>query len=230
MERTDAKAHQRLPLKRTSFKVIALDFDDTLIESNNIKDQAFKTIFSDWPDHQETMMEWHLAHDAIDRQEKFRYFVKDVLGLPDRDNLIAELAKRFSMLTKQSVIDCPLVQGVRAFLENTHCRVAVYLLSATPQLYLNEIIEERGLGKYFKEVFGAPIDKVEILKKIMASEKISAGEILFIGDSPEDQQAAASLEIFFIGRRSERQLDDSTSPVLPDFAKIKDYLCKYYGL
>ena len=135
MERTDAKAHQRLPLKRTSFKVIALDFDGTLIESNNIKDQAFKTIFSDWPDHQETMMEWHLAHDAIDRQEKFRYFVKDDLGLPDRDNLIAELAKRFSMLTKQSVIDCPLVQGVRAFLENTHCRVVVYLLSATPQLY-----------------------------------------------------------------------------------------------
>ena len=219
-----------MSLNKSTIKVIALDFDGTIVESNHIKDQAFNSIFSDWPEYQEAMMDWHLAHNAIDRREKFSYFVKDVLDLPDQDELIAELTKRFSMLTKQSVIDCPLVQGVMDFLEKFYCRVLVYLLSATPQLSLNEIIEERGLGKYFKEVFGAPIDKVEILKKIMATEKISAGEILFIGDSPEDQQAAASLEIFFIGRRSERPLDDSTSPVLPDFAKIKDYFCKNYGL
>ena len=217
-------------MKKTRLKVIALDFDGTLVESNNIKDEAFKTIFSDWPNHQETMMEWHLAHNAIDRREKFRYFVKDVLDLPDQDYLIAELTKRFSILTRQSIIDCPLVQGVRDFLKIIYPRLAVYLLSATPQLYLDEIIEERGLGKYFKGVFGAPINKVEILKKIMATEKISADEILFIGDSPEDQQAAASVDIFFIGRKSDRQLDDSISPVLPDFAKIKDYFCKYYVL
>jgi len=217
-------------LKKTRLKVIALDFDGTMVESNSIKDEAFKTIFSDWPNHQESMMEWHLAHNAIDRREKFRYFVKDVLNLPDQDYLIAELTKRFSILTRQSIIDCPFVQGVRDFLKIIHPRLAVYLLSATPQLYLNEIIEERGLGKYFKGVFGAPIDKVEILKKIMATEKISADEILFIGDSPEDQQAAASVDIFFIGRKSDRKLDDSISPVLPDFAKIKDYFCKYYVL
>jgi len=130
-KRTDAKAHQRLPLKRTAFKVIALDFDGTLVESNNIKDQAFKTIFSDWPDHQETMMEWHLAHNAIDRREKFSYFVKDVLDLPDQDELIAELTKRFSMLTRQSIIDCPLVQGVKDFLENIHyanCIISIHFL------------------------------------------------------------------------------------------------------
>ena len=146
----DAETGWPLPLKKR-LRIIALDFDGTLVESNNIKDQAFETIFSDWPEYCETMMKWHLAHNTIDRREKFRYFVKDVLGLPDQDDLIAELTKRFSMLTKQSVIDCPLVQGVRAFLENIHCRVAVYLLSATPQLSLNEIIEERGLMKYFKK-------------------------------------------------------------------------------
>ena len=217
-------------MKKSTIKVIAIDFDGTIVESNHIKDHAFNTIFSDWPEYQEAMMEWHLAHNAIDRREKFRYFVQDVLGLPDQDDLIAELTNKFSILTTKSIINCPLVQGVRVFLENIHCRVAVYLLSATPQLYLNQIIEVRGLGKYFKESFGAPIDKVDILKIIMASENISASEILFIGDSHEDQQAASKVEIGFIGRRSERPLDETISPVFTDFNMIKNHLFKNYEL
>ena len=217
-------------MKKSTIKVIAIDFDGTIVESNHIKDHAFNTIFSDWPEYQEAMMEWHLAHNAIDRREKFRYFVKDVLGLSDQDDLIAELTNKFSILTTKSIIDCPLVQGVKVFLENIHCQASVYLLSATPQLYLNHIIEVRGLGKYFKESFGAPIDKVDILKIIMASENISASEILFIGDCPEDQQAASKVEIVFIGRKSERPLDESISPVFTDFNMINNYLFKNYEL
>ena len=89
-------------MNKSTIKVIALDFDGTIVESNHIKDHAFNTIFSDWPDYQEAMMEWHLAHNAIDRREKFRYFVKDVLGLPDQDDLIAELTNKFSILSQLS--------------------------------------------------------------------------------------------------------------------------------
>ena len=219
-----------MSLNKSTIKVIALDFDGTIVESNHIKDQAFNSIFSDWPDHQEAMMDWHLAHNAIDRREKFHYFVKDVLGLPDQDDLIVELTKRFSILTTDLIINCPLVQGVSAFLENIHSQVSVYLLSATPQLYLNHIIEVRGLAKYFKGSFGAPIDKVDILNTIMASENISASELLFIGDSLEDQQAASKAEIVFLGRKSERPLDETISPVFTDFNMIKNHLFKNYEL
>ena len=58
-------------MKKTRLKVIALDFDGTLVESNNIKDRAFETIFCEWPEHKETMMRWHLTHDSIERGEKF---------------------------------------------------------------------------------------------------------------------------------------------------------------
>ena len=144
-------------MKKTRLKVIALDFDGTLVESNNIKDRAFETIFCEWPEHTETMMRWHLTHDSIERGEKFRYFVEEVLALPGQNDLIEKLSSRFGQLTKEAIIECPYVKGAYEFLEYIRNRVSVYLVSATPQLDLDQIIKARGLGGYFKDVYGAPI-------------------------------------------------------------------------
>lgn len=216
-------------MKHSGIKVIAIDFDGTLVESNNIKDRAFETIFSEWPDHKNKMMEWQLDHNTIDRQEKFRYFVEDVLFLSD-NKLIEKLTTRFSKLTKQGIIECPFVKGALNFLDYIQDWSMIYLVSATPQQELNDIIEARGLKKFFKNVYGAPIDKVEVLLRIMTNEKISANEILYIGDSPEDQKAARILGIKFIGRQSDRVLNSDLNNIYLDFFKIKDHLLKVYSL
>jgi len=210
--------------------VVALDFDGTLVESNHIKDQAFETIFSDWPEYCDAMMKWHRAHNTIDRREKFRYFVEEFLNLPDRDDLIVELTNRFGMLTRQAIIDCPLVKGAQDFLEYIHGRVAAYLISATPLSDLKEIVKKRGLNSYFKDIYGAPINKLKIIKKIMMAENVSTDEILFIGDSPEDQQVAGSLGIPFVGRQSDRYLNEGKNQIFPEFKQIKKHTIDYYGL
>ena len=128
-------------MKKTRLKVIALDFDGTLVESNNIKDCAFETIFSEWPEHTENMMQWHLAHDSIERRKKFRYFVEEVLALSAQNDLIKKLTARFGQLTKEAIIECPYVMGAYEFLEYIRNRVSVYLVSATPQPDLNQIIK-----------------------------------------------------------------------------------------
>ena len=199
------------------------------MESNRIKDRAFENIFSEWPEHKDGMLQWHLAHDSIERKEKFRYFVENIMGMNDQNDLIEKLTVKFTDLTQQAIINCPLVQGAGDFLEYVHGSIAVYLISATPQSNLNEIIAKRGLDKYFKKVYGAPINKVEMLKKIMEFERASVDEILFIGDSPEDQQAAETLEIKFIGRQTDRNLK-STSKIFSDFINIKEYFSQHYGL
>ena len=215
-------------MKKTRLKVIALDFDGTLVESNNIKDRAFETIFCEWPEHTETMMRWHLTHDSIERGEKFRYFVEEVLALPGQNDLIEKLSSRFGQLTKEAIIECPYVKGAFEFLEYIQNRVSVYLVSATPQLDLDQIIKARGLGGYFKDVYGAPISKIETLQEIMITEKVSLNGILFIGDSPEDQQCAIDSGVNFIGRKSDRDLNDSIHPVFRDFIQIKKHFSNHY--
>ena len=217
-------------MKFSGLKVIALDFDGTLVESNKIKDCAFETIFGEWPDHSKTMMRWNLSNDGIERGEKFRYFVEEVLALPGKNDLIEKLTKRFEQLTTRAIVKCPFVKGAEEFLQYIRTRVAVYLVSATPQIELENIIEERRLGKYFKKVYGAPVPKVDTLKNIMFSEKVTSDETLFIGDSPDDQRVAKNLGIKFIGRQSDRKLNRSVDPVYPHFVKIKEQIKKFNWL
>ena len=216
-----------MSFKHFTLKVIATDFDGTLVKSNHIKDRAFKAIFSDWPEHQDAMMRWHLNHNSIERQEKFRYFVEEVLALTDREDLIQDLTTKFSKITQQAIIDCPFVDGARNFLEYINGRVKAYLVSATPQAELNIIIEKRKLSAYFKKAFGAPIKKIDVLEQIMVSEKALVDEMLFIGDSPEDQNAAESLGIHFIGRQSDRPLNNRKNNIFKDFFKIQDHIHRY---
>ena len=206
-----------------------MDFDGTLVESNQIKDRAFETIFSEWPEHTKSMMQWHLTHDSIERGEKFRYFVEEVLALPGQNDLIEKLSSRFGQLTKEAIIECPYVKGAHEFLEYIRNRGSVYLVSATPQQDLNQIIKARGLSGNFKDLYGAPISKIETLKQIMLSENVSVDEILFIGDSAEDQQAAKLLGIRFIGRQSDRKLDVIDENIFNDFIEIKLYVEKNYA-
>ena len=211
-------------------EVIVLDFDGTLVESNHIKDQAFETIFSEWPDHKDAMLAWHLPRNTVDRREKFRYFVEEMLGQQDNRELVDGLTEKFSNLTRQAIIDCPMVEGTPEFLEHFRGKLPLYLVSATPQKELDEIIAKRDLKDTFKRIYGAPIDKIEVLGEIMSEEKASPNQMLSIGDSPEDQQAAESLDIDFIGRKSDRGLNGSTDAFFSEFKAISAFVKKNYVL
>ena len=217
-------------MKSSGLKVIALDFDGTLVESNQIKDRAFDIILSEWPEYKETMMRWHFAHNSIERREKFRYFVEEVLALTEQNDLIEKLSTRFGRLTRSAIIECPFVKGAEDFLEYIRNRFTVYLVSATPQSDLEQIIEAKGLSDYFKKVYGAPIKKNEILEKIMVTEKVSVNEIMYIGDSPEDHLCAKDLGIRFIHRQSDRDLNDSTHLVFKNFLTIKKHIELNYAI
>ena len=209
---------------RKKLKVLALDFDGTLVESNKIKDNAFYSIFGEWPEHRDAMMQWHLANNTMVRQDKFRYFVEVILRQKGDDELIEKLTKRFSELSYEAIVNCPMVDGAQEFLDAYVSKVQLFLVSATPQNELSKILKARLLIRYFKEIHGAPINKEKVLKKISSVENISTDKMLYIGDSPEDQQAAKTLGCHFIGRKSCRELNVLTNPVYPDFVKIKEHL------
>ena len=211
-------------------KVVALDFDGTLVESNSIKDIAFDTIFSAWPTYKEAMMKWHIENNAVDRREKFRYFVVGVLGLPNRPDLIDDLVSRFGQLTTQAVIKCPFVPGAREFLEFTFDRHPMYLLSATPHSILMDILTSRDIDQYFEAVYGAPIDKAAVLNDLMIEYEAKGSETLFIGYSKEDQQVAKSLGIDFIGRYSGRELEKDITASFSNMFEILKYAREKHGL
>lgn len=215
-------------MSKSLLKVIALDFDGTLVESNHIKDNAFKTIFSEWPEHKEAMLAWHRHRNTVVRREKFRYFVEEVLGESGNVDEIDRLTELFSDLTRQAIIECPWVRGATDFLDYFKDRLPLYLVSATPQEELNEILAHRRIANYFQQSYGAPLVKLEVLKVIMDAENASPVETLYIGDSPEDQQAAQNLTVHFIGVDSGRGLKSGGPFIMNEFQSILQIIMKNY--
>lgn len=210
-------------------KAIVLDFDGVIVESNNIKHQAFSELFSDYPDHYDDIMAYHLSHNAVNRHDKFRYIMENILN-QDYDRVLAKKwAARFSDMTRERIINCPYVAGALEFLEYFTEKYALYLASATPFDELKIIMNKRRLLQYFKTVYGAPTPKMKMFEDIAKREMIKPDEILYIGDSYEDYQVANDFGCFFIARTSDFDFKGLKTKRFQNMLEIKTYILNQFN-
>jgi phosphoglycolate phosphatase-like HAD superfamily hydrolase len=212
-----------------TIRVIILDFDGVVVESLGIKTQAFRDLFSDYPQHLDPIMNYHLAHNAISRYIKFEYIVTHILGETYDEGRAKEIGTRFSKLVRQKIIECPYVEGAAEFLHYFSSTVPLYVASATPQEELETIINARGINKYFKGVYGTPWKKYEVVQKVMLKEEVDSDAVAYVGDSREDYKVAQATGIFFVGRINEEPFDDLAIPAYKDLFGVKTCLQRMMG-
>jgi len=205
------------------FKVILFDFDGVLVESVNIKDLAFKTLFKEYPQHLDKIMDYHLSNNATIRFEKFRYITEKILDKRYDEETEKSLSKKFSCLVFKSLVDCPYVPGAKEILDCYWGKIPLYLASISPADELDEILEAKKLKRYFKRIYAVPWIKTEAIRDIMDREDASPEDIVFIGDSYEDFEAAQSTGIFFIGRNSGRSFHGARIQIFKDMFEIKGF-------
>lgn len=182
-------------------KAIILDFDGTILESTNIKTEAFKQVINNYPISQiEKFIEYHKKHAGISRDIKFRFFYKCILQKPCTDEMVEKLSKQFSNIVFEKVLNCPFVPGAHKFLKSQHNKKQLFLVSGTPREELQEILTIRKMKNFFQEVFGAPTTKQEAIQNIIKKYNFLKDEMLFVGDALSDQLAAKKFKLKFIGR------------------------------
>jgi HAD superfamily hydrolase (TIGR01549 family) len=182
------------------FKLIILDFDGVIVESADIKTEAFRKLFSDCPEHVGAIVEYHKKHVGVSRYEKFSHIYETILKRPLGKEKMAELGRRFSALVLDEIKACPLVPGALEFLEKYSKRAKLFIASSTPEEELRYLVKARGLEEYFKGAYGAPLKKSEIISRIMKKENVKKEEILFVGDSTADYAEAKKVGVSFLGR------------------------------
>ncbi|MBN1693511.1 MAG: HAD family hydrolase [Dehalococcoidales bacterium] len=181
-------------------KAIIFDLDGVIIESAGIKTEAFRALFSGYPDKLPQIMAHHEKNAGISRYVKFRYFYEKILGLeltPEREK---ELGEEFSRIVLDKILKAPLVDGVMKFLKNNAKRYLLYIASGTPEEELQYILKQRGLETFFRVAYGTPLTKTEITRRILAENNIAAGEAVFIGDAESDLIAARETGVTFVAR------------------------------
>ena len=200
-------------------KRVFCDFDGVLVESNSIKHEAFFEICSRLPDR-DRIIEYHQKHNHLTRFQKFDHICREILSLKNWREESTRLANDFGKLTFERITKCKTVEGALDFLQSA--KWPIDLISATPEKELKEIVQARGWDTFFASVHGGPIDKAQIMSRILKDNRLRASEVIFIGDSAEDFASSQRAQIPFVGRKSEHPLN---SPILfNNWFGIKEHL------
>jgi phosphoglycolate phosphatase-like HAD superfamily hydrolase len=211
-------------MKTAHWQAIIFDFDGVVVESGDIKTQAFGNLYRTYGETVMTaVMQYHSANGGMSRYQKFHYFQQHLLKkpplTPDEEQL---LDQRFSELVVEAVIASETVPGAAELIRKEATRIPLFIASGTPEAELKTIVMRRGLAPYFTAVRGSPTPKQMLIADILSSHALSPERVLMIGDALIDYQSAQANKIAFLGRV--RSGDDNPFPAevntLPDLSPL----------
>lgn len=184
-------------------KAIIFDFDGVILESMDVKTKAFNFLFKEHSKQLPAILALHKTHGGMSRFEKFERIYKDILCQPLSQEKKEELGRQFAEYIYKGVLESPFVEGAGEFLEKYYQKLPLFIVSGTPDAEMKSIIRDRGLEKYFKEVYGSPLKKKDIILKILKDFNFSPQEVIFVGDSIDDEEGAKGAGVKFIWQTKE---------------------------
>ena len=187
----------------SKIEAIIFDFDGVILNSANIKTEAFLELFSQYPEHQQAIKDYHIENQGITRYKKFEWIYKELLNKEYNEQIKRQLSEDFSVLVFEKIMNTNPIPGAIDFLESLQDRIPAFIASGTPDEELNKIIEGRGFDKYFKAVYGSNISKEEAIDKVADQESAEYSDMMFIGDAVTDYRAAKVRNIPFVAVYSE---------------------------
>ena len=207
-------------------KAVIFDFDGVLIESADIKTEAFRDVFSRWPDKVDEIVTYHIKNMGISRFVKFRYFHETVLNEPYSEAIGAEMGRRFSEIVASKVKQAPFVSGAKEFIEMHFEKCFLFIASGTPEEELLDIVSSKGINKYFRGIYGAPASKHGIIMKTLEAFHLQRQEAIFVGDAESDQIAAQSAGLRFILRQTSENAYVESTIRIPDLTHLTKVIRK----
>ena len=184
-------------------RAVIFDFDGVILESADIKTEAFRDLFADFPDHVPAILAYHTANVGISRYLKFEWIYRELLHQPLSEEEKAALGERFSALALDKILRCPFVPGAQEALAALAGKALRFVASGTPQAELEMIVQRRGLARSFEGLWGSPTTKDQAVRAIQAQHALAPNEIAFVGDGQSDLAAAQATGIRFVARSAD---------------------------
>ena len=185
---------------------IVFDFDGTLVDSNHIKLNTFYEVTKSHDPSGSTVTRILKLFPHKDRYGIFQaivreLFIKDLVTEPNNlEALAAEWAEAYTFICEQAIKTCDEVSGASETLQwISRQNIPIYINSRTPTTTLKRLITLRSLNSYVSEIYGAPESKSENLRHIQNQIQAKPKEILFVGDSEDDREAAIEVGCHFVG-------------------------------
>lgn len=184
-------------------KTIFWDFDGVIKDSVSVKSDAFEELFLPFgSDVAKKIRMHHEDNGGMSRYDKLPIYL-NLAGEKNSTNSISKYEKQFSKLVMNRVINSPWVEGVLEYIKTNYKAQKFFLITATPQKEIEEILKKLEISKYFKKVIGSPTNKKDAIKIILSNQNINLDDSIMIGDSCSDYEAAKENNVFFVFRKTD---------------------------
>lgn len=214
-------------------KHIFFDFDGVIAESVSAKTEAFRELYLPYGEEIATkVVDHHIHHGGVSRFEKFKVYHSTFLNKDITEEQVQELARQFSNLVLEKVINSDEVKGANEFIKKYSDKLNLWIITGTPTPEIKIIAKARKLDSYFIELYGSPENKKHWTEFIIHKHQLKRDEIIFLGDATTDQDAALFSKTHFALRVHEENIEvfkDYAGWRFSDFTEL-DKLLKPYLL
>jgi phosphoglycolate phosphatase-like HAD superfamily hydrolase len=181
-------------------RAIIFDFDGVILDSAQLKIDAYITIYADEdPAKLRELVQHAHLHGGTTRRVKFAYYERELFGRSGDAETVERLSLRYSQLVYDAVLKCAFIDGAQSLLSAAAGKVDMHVVSGTPDDELRKVIEARGLARFFQSIYGAPATKPEAFARIVRLSGYNVTSVVAIGDSMTECWAAEQLGIPFLG-------------------------------
>lgn len=185
-----------------SVKLLVLDCDGIIFNSNQLKTQAYRHTLSNIGCSTEEIAQFvhlHLSDVSVSRFVKFTSFFTDILHLPIEESKTKteEALDGYSSACLQLYSELQPEQGALAFVDTWSRPAQTYVISGGAQTELNHVFEQHRIRHKFHQVLGSPTTKIEHLSRILEETKVSPDSVLFVGDGWTDYKTSKAIGCHF---------------------------------
>lgn len=209
-------------------KTIFFDFDGVILDSMPIRDYGFRKIFEAYPKALvDNFINYHRLNGGLSRFHKIKYFYNELLNKDITEEKIQEYASNFSLIMKDELPNKKylIMQTVEFIKENCN-NLNLHIVSGSEQNELRYLCDKLELSQFFKTIEGSPTPKNKLVKDCLLSENYNSNEVILIGDSINDYEAANENDIIFYGFNNEELKNKEEYIYNFNEFNIKDIICK----
>lgn len=189
----------------SKYKAILWDFDGVLMDSMPVRDRGFEIVLATYPETQrEALLTYHRANGGLSRYVKFRYFFESIRGESVTDDQILVLAAQFSdVMIKQLCNVELLIADSLGFVKQHADSIPMHIVSGSDQNELRYLCKQLNIQQYFQSIHGSPTPKRNLVQDVLLHFAYEPQEVVLIGDSVNDFEAASANKVDFVGYNNE---------------------------
>ena len=182
-------------------KLLVFDFDGVIVDSVNIKTEAFAEIYKPYGQEiVDKVINHHVNNGGMSRFKKFKHYHNNFLDMTIDNSEIERMSFKFSNLVVTKVISSRWIIGIIEFLEKLSSKsIKCVIVSATPEKELIQIVRAREIEKYFSLILGSPSSKLDNLKNALNISGVVEKDTVFFGDAMADWEASDKMGVQFVG-------------------------------